>query len=76
MHDKSLKELCEQLSIDTTAKGALHVLNLSYKSADTTAIADDALSGPLSISLLINGKYSPFASRSAYPFSVIVNETI
>ena len=39
-------------------------------------LKNDALSGPLSISLLINGKYSPFASRSAYPFSVIVNETI
>ena len=72
----SFSPLCEQLSIETTASGALHVLNLSNKSAATTAIADTALSGPLSISLWINGKNAPFASRRAYPFSVIVNEII
>ena len=50
MEERSFSPLWLQLSIDTTAMGALQVSKRWASSAQTTAIAEVALSGPLSMS--------------------------
>ena len=65
MEERSFSPLWLQLSMDTTASGALQVAKRWFSSAQTTAIAEVAFSGPLSMSAWMNGKKSPAAFLSA-----------
>ena len=72
MESASFSPLCEQLSIKQQTAEHFPAFNFSHSRAQTAAIAEPALSGPLSISTLNKRENRLLIT---YPFSVMVRKS-